>query len=55
MHVDAPATGLPLLQVLAVTQHRRIATRYETRAANDQAMLTVAAILLWLETSNGRP
>ena len=29
-------------------QHRRTATRYEKRAANYQAMLTVAAILLWL-------
>lgn len=29
-------------------QYRRIATRYEKRAANYQAMLTVAAILLWL-------
>ncbi len=27
---------------------RRIATRYEKRAANYQAMLTVAALLLWL-------
>jgi transposase len=29
-------------------QHRRIATRYEKRAANYLAMLTIAAILLWL-------
>jgi transposase len=29
-------------------QWRRIATRYEKRAANYHAMLTVAAILLWL-------
>jgi transposase len=29
-------------------QHRRIATRYEKRAANYLAMLTLAAILLWL-------
>ena len=29
-------------------QWRRIATRYEKRAANYQAMLTVGAILLWL-------
>ena len=29
-------------------RHRRIATRYEKRAANYQAMLTIAAILLWL-------
>ncbi len=29
-------------------QHRRVATRYEKRAANDLAMLTVAAILLRL-------
>jgi transposase len=28
-------------------QWRRIATRYEKRAANYQAMLTTAAILLW--------
>jgi transposase len=29
-------------------QFRRIATRYEKRAAHYQAMLTVATILLWL-------
>jgi transposase len=29
-------------------QFRRLATRYEKRAANYQAMVTVAAILLWL-------
>ncbi len=29
-------------------QHRRVATRYEKRAANDRAMLAIAAILLWL-------
>jgi transposase len=29
-------------------QWRRIATRYEKRAANYQAMLTIAAIFLWL-------
>jgi transposase len=29
-------------------QFRRIATRYEKRAANYQAMLTIAAILLWV-------
>ena len=29
-------------------QHRRLATRYEKRAANYLAMLTLAAILLWL-------
>jgi transposase len=29
-------------------QWRRIATRYEKRAANYQAMVTLAAILLWL-------
>jgi len=29
-------------------QFRRIATRYEKRAANYLAMLTLAAILLWL-------
>ncbi len=29
-------------------QYRRIATRYEKRAANYLAMLTLAAILLWL-------
>lgn len=29
-------------------QFRRIATRYEKRAANYLAMITVAAILLWL-------
>ena len=28
-------------------QWRRVATRYEKRAANSLAMLTVAAILLW--------
>ena len=31
-----------------VKQLRRIATRYEKRAANYHAMLTIAAILLWL-------
>jgi len=29
-------------------QWRRIATRYEQRASNYQAMLTLAAVLLWL-------
>ena len=29
-------------------QRRRVATRYEKRAANYLAMLTIAAILLWL-------
>ncbi|MFP5514658.1 MAG: hypothetical protein ACLGJC_16445 [Alphaproteobacteria bacterium] len=29
-------------------QFRRIATRYENLAANDFAMITIAAILLWL-------
>jgi transposase len=29
-------------------QHRRIATRYDKRAANYKAFLTLAAILLWL-------
>ncbi len=29
-------------------QFRRIATRYEKRAANYLAMITIAAILLWL-------
>ncbi len=29
-------------------QYRRIATRYEKRAANYRAMLTIAAIMLWL-------
>ena len=29
-------------------QWRRIATRYEKRAANYRAMLTIACILLWL-------
>ena len=29
-------------------QHRRIATRYEKRAANYHAMVLLAAILLWL-------
>ncbi len=33
-------------------QFRRIATRYETRAANYKAMLTLAAILLWLSSEN---
>ena len=31
-----------------LNQHRRVATRDEKRAANHQAMLTIAAILLWL-------
>jgi transposase len=29
-------------------QHRRIATRYEKRAANYDAMLAIACVLLWL-------
>ena len=29
-------------------QYRRVATRYEKRAENYQAMLTIAAIMLWL-------
>ena len=29
-------------------QYRRVATRYETRAANYLAMVTIAAILMWL-------
>jgi transposase len=29
-------------------QCRRVATRYEKRAANFLAMITLAAILLWL-------
>ncbi len=29
-------------------QYRRVATRYEKRADNYQAMLTIAAIMLWL-------
>ena len=33
---------------LAFKQQRRIATRFEKRASNYLAMLTLAAILLWL-------
>ena len=33
-------------------QFRRIATRYEKRAANDQAMWLLAAIRLWLGFAN---
>ena len=29
-------------------QHRRVATRYEKRVAHFVAMLSVAAVLLWL-------
>lgn len=29
-------------------QYRRVATRYEKRAANYAAMLTIAAIMIWL-------
>ncbi len=29
-------------------QHRRIATRFEKRALHYRAMLTLAAVLLWL-------
>jgi hypothetical protein len=29
-------------------QYRRVATRYEKRAVNYQAMVTIAAIMLWL-------
>ena len=32
----------------SLKQFRRLATRYEKRAANYKAMVTVAAILLWL-------
>jgi transposase len=35
-------------QINRLKQFRRIAPRYEKRAANYLAMLTVAAILLWL-------
>lgn len=34
--------------IARLKQWRRIATRDEKRAANDQAMLTIAAILRWL-------
>ena len=33
-------------------QFRRIATRYEKRAANDQAMWLLATIVLWLGFAN---
>ncbi len=33
-------------------QFRRVATRYEKRADNYQAMLTIAAIKLWLQFAN---
>jgi transposase len=33
-------------------QFRRIATRYEKRAANDHAMWLIAAIILWLGFAN---
>jgi hypothetical protein len=36
-------------------QFRPIATRYQKRAANYAAMLTVAAIVLWLSTLQTRP
>jgi transposase len=31
-----------------LTQFRRVTTRYEKRAVNYLAMLTIAAIVLWL-------
>lgn len=31
-----------------LTQYRRIATRYEKRAANDLAMVTLGMTMLWL-------
>ena len=39
---------LDYTDVLGMKQFRRLATRYEKRAANYKAMVTVAAILLWL-------
>jgi len=39
---EKPRTGRPN------HDHRRIATRHEKRAANYLAMITIAAILLWL-------
>jgi len=36
-------------------QWGRIATRYEKRAANYHAMLTIAAILLWLQPNRREP
>ena len=34
--------------IARLKQFRRVATRYEKRAANYRAMVTIAAILLWL-------
>jgi hypothetical protein len=34
--------------ITRLTQFRRVAPRYETRAISDNGMLTLAAILLWL-------
>lgn len=43
------ATGVERL-INGLKQHRRVATRYETRAGHYAAMLTVAAVLLWLRS-----
>ena len=50
---DVRPGGLPRAQpverlINRLKQFRRVATRYEKRAANYLAMVTIAAILLWL-------
>ncbi len=35
--------------ILRLKQWRRVATRYEKRAANYLAMVTLAAIMIWLK------
>lgn len=33
-------------------QWRSVATRYEKRATNDRAMVVIAALMLWLDSSD---
>ncbi|HET7638325.1 MAG TPA: IS5/IS1182 family transposase, partial [Ktedonobacteraceae bacterium] len=40
--------GMVHLLCCLIKQFRRVATRYEKRASNYLAMVTLAAILLWL-------
>ena len=46
--VNSKATVPRGRQIEQLKQFRRVATRYEKRAANYGAMLTIAGILLWL-------
>lgn len=46
--VDSPLPGAACFPFNRLKQWRRVATRYEKRADNYLAMLTIAALLLWL-------